>query len=208
MDSRTPDLLERFLQGDATAYETLVGRYDGPLRRFVQAHLSASLANLVGVDDVLQEVHLQALRDVAGFEYRRELSFFFWLCAIARNRIRAHGRRVGRRPPLVSLHAGSPEATGSSAHLLACLQGASRSPSQVLAHQQETEVLALALAELPERRRTALLLRHVEGLDGPECARRMGMSHGAFRVLASRALAELRRVLDRTIGAGGEGSGP
>lgn len=53
-----------------------------------------------------------------------------------------------------------------------------------------------AVAALPERQRTALVLRHVQGLSAPETADRMGITPDAVRSLTKRASATLRDRLD------------
>lgn len=58
--------------------------------------------------------------------------------------------------------------------------------------------LRAALGRLSERRRTAVLLRHVSGLTVTETAAAMQMSENAVRSLTSRALAELRDELEMT----------
>lgn len=57
--------------------------------------------------------------------------------------------------------------------------------------------LRAALTQLSERRRTAVLLRHVAGLSVTETATAMELSENAVRSLTSRGLSELRAELDR-----------
>jgi RNA polymerase sigma-70 factor (ECF subfamily) len=52
-----------------------------------------------------------------------------------------------------------------------------------------------AVAALPERQRTALVLRHVFDLSAPETADRMGLRPDAVRSLTKRATATLRDQL-------------
>ena len=52
-----------------------------------------------------------------------------------------------------------------------------------------------AVARLPERQRTALVLRHVWGLSAPETAARMDVTPDAVRSLTKRATATLRGQL-------------
>lgn len=52
-----------------------------------------------------------------------------------------------------------------------------------------------AVAALPERQRTALVLRHVLDLSAPETAQRMGITPDAVRSLTKRATAALRDQL-------------
>lgn len=58
-------------------------------------------------------------------------------------------------------------------------------------------VLHAALAKLPDRQKTALVLRHLQELGNPEIAGIMGISVNAVESLLSRGRGELRRVLGR-----------
>lgn len=53
-----------------------------------------------------------------------------------------------------------------------------------------------AVASLPPRQRTAVVLRHHEDLDVAEVAQVMGISHDAVRSLTKRGVARLRELLD------------
>src|SRR5574341_413053 len=97
MRPRTDDLLDRFRAGDRVAYETLWKRYHQPLREFIRHHLPSQPSLDLAVDDLLQDTHVEALRCLASFTYRRELAFFFWLCGIARRLIANRRRKLGRR---------------------------------------------------------------------------------------------------------------
>ncbi|MEM7249088.1 MAG: sigma-70 family RNA polymerase sigma factor [Acidobacteriota bacterium] len=200
LDEHTPDLLARHEAGDVAAYETLIERYQPALERFVRSHSDATFRDRVPVDDLVQEVHVVALERLPSFEYRRDLSFFFWLCGIARNRIRMHARRLSRRPPPISLNQPRKAGASTADELIEVLAAPGNSPSAELRAREDLHAVALALTQLPERRRDAIVLRHVEGRDPEEAAELLGISPGAFRVLTSRALVQLRAELDRLLG--------
>ncbi|MEM7247972.1 MAG: sigma-70 family RNA polymerase sigma factor [Acidobacteriota bacterium] len=196
----TPDLLLRFEQGEPEAYEILIERYRPELLRFIRSHVSPWLERHVSVDDLFQEAQLEALRSLPRFTYRRPLAFFLWLCGIARNVINAHARRLGRQPPVLSLQGPARGRSTSSVELVATLCGSGDSPSERLALKENLHLLAAGLEQVPGRRRQALILKHVEGLDNTDAASRLGLSVGAFKVLASRALGDLRDQLVELLG--------
>src|SRR5688572_15146742 len=190
MNEATDELLERFRQGDRSAYETLCARYEPSLRCFLRQHASAGLISAHPEDDLLHEVHLEALGSLGRFKYRRRLSFYFWLCGIARNLLARHYRRLGQAPPV--WRPPSKDTGASSAELLTSIAASDPSPLETLARQEELAALAAALETLPARRREALILRYVEGHDVETASRLSGSTPGAFRVLVSRALVDLR----------------
>jgi RNA polymerase sigma factor (sigma-70 family) len=60
----------------------------------------------------------------------------------------------------------------------------------------ERDAVASALAQLPPRQRTALVLRYFEDLSHEECAKLMRCSVGTAKSTSARALVALRAVLE------------
>ncbi len=197
-DEATEALLERIRGGDERAYEVLFLRYEGPLRAFVHKRANAALHGArADVDDLVQETHMRALKSLEGFTWRRELSFYFWLCTIARHLIANHYRGMNRTPtPLRFSHRG----VGTSGELVGMIRDEAKGPVSLAEQNESLEVLAVAITDLAPRRRTAVMLRHVEGRSTAEAAAALGISDGAFRVLLSRALEELRDGLAQLLG--------
>ena len=71
------------------------------------------------------------------------------------------------------------------------------SPSHQAIRVEEGVRLAEILARLSDDDREVILLRNVEGLPHDEVARRMGRSPGAVRMLWARALARLRKEVEK-----------
>jgi RNA polymerase sigma-70 factor (ECF subfamily) len=71
----------------------------------------------------------------------------------------------------------------------------SNSPSQQAACREQAVLLADALGRLPADYREVIILRHLEGLNFPEVAGRMGRSADAVKKLWARALGRLRGLL-------------
>lgn len=63
-------------------------------------------------------------------------------------------------------------------------------------HADDDLRLRVALAELPERMRAAVVLRHVEGLSVAETAEVLRVSEGTVKSQTARGLDKLRRRLD------------
>lgn len=59
----------------------------------------------------------------------------------------------------------------------------------------ERQAVRDAVRALPDRQRTALILRYYLDLPATEVAERMGTTHGAVRALTKRAVARLRETL-------------
>lgn len=63
--------------------------------------------------------------------------------------------------------------------------------------ENRNSVLHMALENLPERQRTALVLRHLQELGNPEIAEIMGITVNAVESLLSRGRRQLREILGR-----------
>jgi len=148
------------------------------------------LRDLLGDDalaaDALQEAFVRAFRRVETVPRGTRLAA--WVFGIARNvslelrRARGRARRV-----LVEQDA-----------RLACRVAdvRARSPEAQLLDREAVVVVTGALAQLPEDRRAALLLRLDHGLSYDEIARAMGWSLSKVKVEIFRAREVLRATLD------------
>ena len=137
-----------------------------------------------GVDDpdgATNEVFLRAFRGIDRFE-GDETQLRSWLFTIAHNLVVDERRRAGRRPRSVPVEA---------------------VPERVVPGGDPGELVGAAarlrslLAELPEAQRDVIVLRILSDLPIAEVARLTGRRPGAVKALQHRALARLRRALDR-----------
>lgn len=85
------DLIERFQQGEAQAYDQIVRRYKDQLLNFVFRFLG----NAEEAEDIVQETFLRVYRN--RFAYTRVAKFSTWIYTIAGNLARTELRRRKRR---------------------------------------------------------------------------------------------------------------
>lgn len=173
----TERLVQRAQAGDRAACEALYHEFV----RTVHG-IALSIGGRQGVDDVTQDVFLQAFQRLG--ELRDPAAFPGWLCTAARraaiDRLRAAGRRSSGEPVV-----------GESVELV----GREPSPADSYATKSSADRALACLRKLPEAYRETLTLRLVEGLSGPEIALRTGMTHGSVRVNLTRGMALLRPLL-------------
>jgi RNA polymerase sigma factor (sigma-70 family) len=203
MDERTANLLEQFHRGDRSAYGVLFERYRAPLERFIRCHAEPHLQQHWGVEDLLQETHVEALRSLNRFTYRRELSFFLWLCGIARRLVLNRCRVLRRRMLPMSYRIPQGGISTSSQDLLAVIRTRSPSPAEALCLRENLDLLAVAMGALSSASRQAIVLRYIEGHEGEQAAEILGITAGAFRVRVSRALVQLHDALEGFLGETG-----
>lgn len=168
-----------------------------PLIVFIDRQLGAALRRKIEVDDVYQEVCVEAVRSLpeAVFDQR---DVFSWLCQIAERRIidahrrffSAQKRDAGREVPL-----GSPGGDTQHAALVDLLVASMTTPTQAVSRNQKEVLLFQALATLPAEQREALRLRYLEGLPSKDIAVKLGKTDGAVRVMLTRSLARMQEIL-------------
>lgn len=153
--------------GDRAAMARLYRRFAPSIQAMLLRRLRPA-----DVDDLVHDIFLEAMRrldslqDVGAFET--------WLRTITRRRAIDQTRRNTRRPSPLATEPVDPRAarTGLTA-----------------------ERVLEAIATLPRPYQQCLSLRLIEGLTGPEIARRTGRSHDAVRVNLHRGMHQLRRLL-------------
>ena len=164
-DERLVDLVRA---GSDPAFEAIVERYRRALMRYVSRLLPPERA-----EDVVQQSFVKAYeamhRDAA------ELNLRPWLYRIAHNG---------------ALNALRDRALGH-AELDERIDGVER-PDQALERSAGLQALVVAMQALPERQRSAILLRELEGRSYEEIATALGVSDGAVRQLLNRARNSLR----------------
>lgn len=146
-------------------------------------------------EDVVQETWIGALRSIERFEHRSSLRT--WLFRILRNRARTRGTRLARMVPFSEFE---PESglRGLDAVERMLELGSGRELAE-----QERQVLNRelrnridqAIEALPQRQRTVVTMRDVDGMSAAEVASALGLTDGNQRILLHRARARIRDEL-------------
>lgn len=184
---------------DALAHQ-LARNVDAAFPALVEAHsdrLFTIALRLLGdrrdAEEVAQDALVRAFR--AMHDYPRErialLRLRPWLASIAvnlaRNRRRRHDDRQppGSLEPLLDAGFDPPADAGAA--------------PAVAADRRETQrELAAALLRLTPVVRSAIVLRHVDGLSVAEVAEALGRPEGTVKAQVHRGLRELRTILEAT----------
>ena len=168
------ELIDRFLEGDTSAFDVLVQKYQQDVYRLAyRITLSVDDAK-----DLTQETFLQAYRGLQGFH--RRSSFYTWLYRIAVHLCFHHRKRSGRVAPVAEV----PDAPASSAQ-----------PLHDLLEAEQRHAVAMAIAALPPQQRAALTLRVHQNLSYKEIGATLRCSEGAARANVFHAIQSLRAQL-------------
>lgn len=166
-------LMARVAKGDEAAYRTLS-------RRHVPAMLGLArrvLGNAADAEDVVQEAMLRVWTHAPRWEPLA--AFRTWLTRIVVNLCLDRKRKA----PWVDL-----EAAGELA------DPAPNAGDMALGHERDRRVDA-AIAQLPDRQRTAIVLTYGDGMSNAEVAEVMGTTVSAVETLLVRGKQGLRRAL-------------
>jgi RNA polymerase sigma-70 factor (ECF subfamily) len=170
-DTLDRDLLERFVAGDADAFEQLFRQLSGEAHRWILRIVRDPGA----ADDVLVEAFWRAYRGRARFDPSR--SFGAWLRRIATNAALDELRAARKRAGWGRTDDRTPAAAG---------------PDDAMA-----ESISLAFRALPPKLQLVASLALVEGLPYAEIADALSLPVGTVKSRVSRASEALRRELAR-----------
>jgi RNA polymerase sigma-70 factor (ECF subfamily) len=162
--------------------------------------ISSSLGGKCDRSDLVQETLIKANDRFGQFAGRTEGELAAWLRQILARQLadsarRFHGaaRDISRERPVAHF------LDASSSSLAGLLPAAGSSPSMSAERREMSVLLADALAEMKEEYRDVIVLRNLQELSWPEISERMGKSQGAVRMLWTRALKELRPLIERKL---------
>lgn len=174
--SETADavLLESFQQGDSTALDWLVERYQGPLLRFARGFVRDQGA----AEDLVQETFVRLIRSAPDLGSQGSLGP--WLYRVCRN-LAYDNRKMETREMQRRERAQTPEPAPTPAGLN---------------EQQETcAILRRELDLLPEREREALRLKVDQGLSYHQIGEVLGVKPGTVGWLVHQAMNRLTERL-------------
>lgn len=173
-DEGLVEVMTAYQRGEMAAFETLYAGFRGGLRRY----LAALARDPAVADDLLQETFLQLHRVRHTYQPPRPVKP--WVYAIARHVFLMNRRAAYRR--------GRHETIADEAL-----------PEVPVPPEVESlgdrDAVERALANLPAARREPLVLHHMLGMSFKEVGAVLGISEGAAKVRAHRALAEIREAM-------------
>ncbi len=184
------ELLRRFNEGDAEAFEVLVRRYERPLYNFILR----SVRRRERADELLQDVFLKVVQRSQDFKGNSKLST--WLYTIARNLCIDHSRKMVFRRH-ASLDA--PSRSGSDEEgptLLEKTSGAELGADREAISNDLAVRITAAVEELPEEQREVFLMRQVQGMAFKDIADVIGVPENTVKSRMRYALERLQRALD------------
>ncbi len=154
---------------------------------FVQSLARVLVSDQDVADDVAQETLLAAIERPPAPQHGLRA----WLRGVVWRRIQLHYRAEGRR----ERHEGL-----AGRDLQSAEEQKEHVAGEALLRAEQSRLLIQALIEMPERYRSVILLRYMDGLPPGQIAERLVMPVATVHTRLQRGLAALRRRLDRESG--------
>jgi RNA polymerase sigma-70 factor (ECF subfamily) len=184
---------------DSLLLAALARDLDGSFERLVLAHQDRlysialrTLGDRRDAEEAAQDALVRAYRALAGYPPQRvlELRLRPWLATIVLNLCRSRiGRRVAAGRPPLSLDAAEPGTIEPPTDD----QGG---PAATAARRDARRAWGELLLALPPAYRSAVVLRHVDGLTYPEVAIALDRPEGTVKAQVHRGLALLRTAFE------------
>jgi RNA polymerase sigma-70 factor (ECF subfamily) len=170
------DLVLRVQQGDKSAFDLLVIKYQHKIIQLVNRYVKDPSE----AQDVAQEAFIKAYRALGNF--RGDSAFYTWLYRIAINTAKNYLVSRSRRSSDYEVDIQDAEAIENAPQL----QGM-ETPERLLLNQEIIDTIKTAIDKLPEEMRTAIILREFDGMSYEEIAEAMDCPVGTVRSRLFRA---------------------
>jgi RNA polymerase sigma-70 factor, ECF subfamily len=172
-------------QGDVSAFEQLVKRYDTRLFRIAQ-HVTH---NREDAEDAVQDAFLKAFRNLAKFQEKSQFSTWLIRITVNESLMKVRKQRYTRevrieRDPYEELE----------------ISDWAPNPEQLYATLELRNILRSQLQELQPSLRVAFVLRDIEGLSSEETAQVLELTVDAVKARLWRARLKLRQLLTQYFG--------
>ncbi|MFO7447308.1 MAG: sigma-70 family RNA polymerase sigma factor [Ignavibacteriaceae bacterium] len=166
-------LINRFIEGDESAFKTLVYRHKEKVRNIIYLNLNSSEA----ADDVAQDVFITVYKNLRNFRF--ESQFTTWLYRITINKCKDHLRKVKIRS------------------IFSPIKETEEQIGYMPDHENSdiAKIVQDAISRLPDKLRIPLMLKDIEGLSYQEIAEAVQCEIGTVKSRIFRAREGLRNIL-------------
>jgi RNA polymerase sigma-70 factor (ECF subfamily) len=178
-------LVQKFIQGDQTALEELVGRH----KNRVFTYIVLIVKNHQLAEDIFQDTFIKVIRSLKNGKYTENGKFVSWVLRIAHNLIIDHFRKEKL------LNTTSNDDT--EVDLFNSPKYAEDNIEDRLVYDQITEDVRKLIELLPEDQRQVIIMRHYMGLSFKEISKQTEVSINTALGRMRYALINLRKLIEK-----------
>jgi len=182
-------LVDRFKNGDQSAFDEMVSRYWGRIYSMV----NQLLRNTQDAEEVTQDAFIRAHRGLVNF--RGDSAFSTWLYQIATNLARNRYWYWWRRKRDKSVSFDQPIGPDGDMTLADVIPAELETPDDITVTQEFVDRIAEGMARLNAKHREILTLRNIKNLSYEEIAEVLQISVGTVKSRIARARESLRGKL-------------
>lgn len=175
-------LIREIKDGNVQLYNELMRRYERKILAFIYHMLKSTQMEAIA-EDLCNETFYKAYRSLHSFR-EVEASFSTWLYTIARNTVLSELRK--NKSVQVSLEQSGHTPLASYESL----------PEQTMLRNEKVVMVREAINSLPEKQRSALILREYDQMDYQEIANILGQTVSSVKSLLFRARASVKLQLE------------
>ena len=179
----TDELVKRFQQGEISAFDELVERYQSRIYNITYRYTR----NPEDALDLVQEVFIKAFKALGKFQ--RRSAFYSWLYRVAVNVCVDFLRRKSRQHQPVSLD------EVINAEVILLQKRREFLPDDAVVRTELRRKISESVLQLPPRQQTVFMLRHRDGLQLKEIAAAIGRSEGTVKAHLFHANRRMREML-------------
>jgi RNA polymerase sigma-70 factor (ECF subfamily) len=193
-DDAEARLVDRLVQRDERAFNTLVKAYEGR----VFGLLLRMIGNRAEAEDLAQEVFVQVFKAIGSFRGESKLSTWIFRIAVNLSKNRGKYHQVRHASQQEAFDAVHERANAGDVRRAAAGQVAR--PDDMVAGKQVERIVQDAILGLEPAFRECLVLRDIEDLSYDEIIAITGLSEGTVKSRIHRARAQLRELVERELG--------
>lgn len=176
-------LIREIKDGNVQLYNELMRRYERKILSFIFHMLKSAHMDALA-EDLCNETFYKAYRSLQSFR-EVEASFSTWLYTIARNTVLSELRKHKAQNVSLDETGLIPQAPLESM------------PEQNLLRNEKVSMVREAINSLPEKQKSALILREYDGMDYQEIAGILGQTVSSVKSLLFRARASVKVQLEQ-----------
>ena len=188
------ELLQRYMEGDETAFREIVGRYKNSLYAFLKQFLNRTDL----VEDVFQETFLQLFNSRASFDLNRPLRP--WLFTIAANKAK-DALRKAQRNTAVPIGAISEAQDMSFDEMLNTLGSDNTEPVDELERGETVAQVNDVISGMPESLREILVLAYFNKFSYKQMADVLSIPIGTVKSRLHAAVARFAKDWKASVGS-------